>query len=281
MKLEKQSDFSPSIADVAAYWERHPLLSYEFAAPGTPAFFDALDRVKRDDIERFALRYWDFPGYRGRKVLDIGCGPGWVSVQYAAAGAEVTAVDLTEAAVDLTKKHLAYRGLKATVRQANAETLPFADASFDMVFSSGVLHHTPETMKAFSEAFRVLAPGGLAKITLYRLGILHSPVVFGLTRGVMQALGVKHPGADLGRNARSVEDFVRRYDGDENPIGIAKTDRAWAEDLRRTGFEVIATERHFFPKRFIPAGRLMPGFVHRLADGALGTMVYFNLRKPG
>ncbi len=96
---------------VRAYWEAHPLLSYELEAPGSPRFFDELDRVKREDIERFAMKYWDFAAYRGKSVLDVGCGPGWVTVQYAAAGANVTAVDLTSAAVELTKKHLAYRGV--------------------------------------------------------------------------------------------------------------------------------------------------------------------------
>jgi SAM-dependent methyltransferase len=276
-----ESASAPQIEDVQAYWESHPLLSYEFEKPGSPKFFDELDRVKREDIERFAMKYWGFPAWRDKSVLDIGCGPGWVTVQYAAAGAKVTSVDLTQAAVDLCKKHLAYRGLDATVRQANAEELPFPDNHFDMVFSSGVLHHTPDTQKSFRESFRVLRPGGTAKITLYRLGILHSPAVFALTRGVMKLLGVKHPGADLGREATSVADFIRQYDGKDNPIGIAKSDRDWAKDLEAIGYRVLGWESHFFPKRFVPAGKTVPSFIHHALDRSVGTMVYFDLRKPG
>lgn len=278
--LSQPNAAAPQIKDVQAYWESHPLLSYEFEEPGSPKFFDELDRVKREDIERFAMKYWDFPAWRGKNVLDIGCGPGWVTVQYAAAGAKVSSVDLTSAAVELCKKHLDYRGLTADVRQGNAEQLPFPDNHFDMVFSSGVLHHTPNTQKSFHESFRVLKPGGTAKITLYRLGVLHSPAVFGATRGVMKMLGVKHPGADLGREATSVADFIRQYDGKDNPIGIAKSDQDWARDLEAVGYEVKGWESHFFPKRFVPAGKIMPSFVHGMLDRSVGTMVYFHLIKP-
>jgi SAM-dependent methyltransferase len=271
---------APDVKAVQSYWESNPLLSHEFDEPGSPKFFDELDRVKREDIERFALKYWDFNGWRDKSVLDIGCGPGWVTVRYAAGGAKVTSVDLTNAAVDLCKKHLVYRGLTADVRQANAEELPFPDNHFDMVFSSGVLHHTPDTQKSFRESIRVLKPGGVAKITLYRLGILHSPAVFGVTRGVMKVLGVKHPGADLGREATSVADFIRQYDGKDNPIGIAKSDKDWAKDLQAVGYRVRGWESHFFPKRFIPTGKIVPSFVHHALDRGVGTMVYFQLTKP-
>jgi len=270
----------PDVKAVQSYWESHPLFSYEFEEPGSPRFFDELDRVKREDVERFAMKYWDFPGWRGKSVLDIGCGPGWVTVQYAAAGARVSSIDLTNAAVDLCRKHLAYRGLAADVRQGNAEALSFPDCHFDMVFSSGVLHHTPDTQKALRESFRVLKPGGVAKITLYRLGILHRPAVFGATRLIMKALGVRHPGADLGREAASVADFIRQYDGRDNPIGIAKSDGDWTADLEAAGYRVHARELHFFPKRFVPAGKVMPAFVHHALDAAVGTMAYFHLTKP-
>lgn len=270
---------SPSIDDVRSYWESNPLFSFELADPGSPEFFNEFDRIKREDVERFALAYWDFDAYRDQSVLDIGCGPGWLTVQYAKAGAKSSAVDLTEAAVALTQNHLAHYGLNADVRQGNAEALPFEDDSFDLVCSSGVLHHTPDTQRAFAEAFRVLKPGGTAKITLYRLGILHGPVVFPVTQGAMRLLGVKHPGADMGREAGSVEDFVRQYDGKDNPVGVAKRDRAWAEDLKRIGFMVKGYEVHFFPKRFVPLGRMVPKFGHHILDRAFGTMVYFHLGK--
>ena len=270
---------TPEIDDVRAYWEGNPLYSFEVGDPGSPEFFEALDKVKREDVERFSLDYWAFDSFRGNSVLDVGCGPGWLTVQYAAAGADVTSVDLTDAAVELTRKQLEHHALKAKVRQANAEELPFDNESFDLVVSSGVLHHTPDTQKAFGECSRVLKRGGAAKITLYRLGLLHSPLVFPLTQGLMRLLSVKHPGADMAREAGSVGDFVRQYDGKDNPVGIAKTDADWAQDLADAGFHVLSSEVHFFPMRFVPLGRHLPHFAHHALDRAFGTMVYFELSK--
>jgi ubiquinone/menaquinone biosynthesis C-methylase UbiE len=200
-------------------------------------------------------------------------------VQYARGRADVTAVDLTDRAVALAKAHLANYGLSANVQQADAERLPFGDDTFDVVVSSGVLHHTPNTQAAFREAYRVLKPGGVAKITLYRLGPLHSPMVFPLTRAVMRWLAVKHPGADLSRTAGSVEDFVRQYDGADNPVGVAKKGEQWAQDLADAGFSVTGAENHFFPKRFLPSSALVRTSLHRLLDSVVGTMVYLRLHK--
>jgi SAM-dependent methyltransferase len=269
----------PTVDDVRSYWEQHPLLSYEIAAPGSPAFFDEFDRVKREDVEAFARHYWDFERFRGRAVLDVGCGPGWLTVQYAAAGATVTAVDLTARAVELCRQHLAYRGLTATVREGNAEQLPFPDDAFDLVVASGVLHHTPDVRRAIRECCRVLRPGGVGKLTFYYKGVLHSPLVFPVLRLAMRAAGVKHPGADLAKASTGVDDFIRQYDGAANPVGVGFTVGEWVDILRAAGFTVTGHELHFFPRRFIPFSAIIPRFVHRFCDRTLGTMVYFHLTK--
>jgi 2-polyprenyl-3-methyl-5-hydroxy-6-metoxy-1,4-benzoquinol methylase len=270
----------PTIADVRNYWNSNPLFSHELKEVGSPAFFDQLHEIKTSDVERYALPFWQFDAYAGRRVLDVGCGPGWITVQYARHGALMDSVDLTPRAVELTNAHLAYRGLSATVQVGNAEELPFANETFDVVVSSGVLHHTPNTSKSFAECHRVLKSGGHAKITLYRKGLLHTPFVFGLTRLAMRVLGVKHPGADLSRDAKDVDDFIRQYDGADNPVGIAYSDSDWRRLLEKAGFKYLRHEVHFFPRRFIPASALIPGFVHKLLDSKLGTMVYFDLQKP-
>ena len=271
---------APTVPEVRKYWQENPLHGFELTNLGSAAFFEKVDRLKREDIETFALDFWEFSRYRGKQILDVGFGPGWFTVQYALAGGIVEAVDLTPIAVELTQRHLEARGASAHVQEGNAECLPFADHLFDLVVAAGVFHHTPDTEKAFSECFRVLKPGAKAKISLYHKGILHHPLLFPFVKILMKLVKVKHPGADLAKTARSVDDFIRQYDGQQNPVGIGKTKKEWVRLLQKAGFKVEKSELHYFPKRFIPFQKLIPRAVHRLFDRFFGTMIYFHLAKP-
>lgn len=274
------SDNKSSIELVRSYWERHPLLSHELGELLPGEHWKHLDRLKRTDIEVFSQKYWAFEESKGKSILDIGCGPGWLTVTYATAGAVVTAIDLTQTAVDITKSVLASKSLNATVEVANAEQLPFGECSFDIVVSSGVLHHTPDTSKCFAEAFRVANHGGIGRITLYRLGLLHHPLLFPFVRVIMRLTKTEHPGANLAATSSSVEEFIRQYDGAENPLGIARSDSDWQTALEAAGWRVISRETHYFPARMVPLLRKVPRSIHRLLDRYFGTMVYFTLLKP-
>lgn len=124
------------------------------------------DRL-RYELEPEILRFADFPSASGKRVLEIGVGMGADFLRWVRAGAEATGIDLTERAVGLTRERLRQQGLTAEVRVADAEALPFPDGQFDLVYSWGVLHHTPEPSRALMEAQRVLAPGGVLKLMLY------------------------------------------------------------------------------------------------------------------
>ncbi|MGB0670291.1 MAG: class I SAM-dependent methyltransferase [Rhodospirillales bacterium] len=106
----------------------------------------------------------------GKRVLEIGPGAGGHSSLFAAKGAQVTACDITfdRARATAAKFHLlADRAEGCNALQSDAENLPFADGTFDIVYSNGVLHHTVDTEKAIAEVHRVLKPGGQAVIMLY------------------------------------------------------------------------------------------------------------------
>jgi len=268
-----------SIKDVKAYWEAHPLLSYEFDINNLEQFFTKLDEAKKGDAEKFSIKYWEFNNFLDKKALDIGCGPGWYTVNYAKNGATVFSVDLTLHAVQLAKEHLKHYELPERVLEGNAEALPFKNGCFDLVVSSGVLHHTPDTYKTFEEAYRVLKKNGVAKITLYRKSFIHKKFFFIIIKKLMVMTKTKHPGGNLGKTAKSADEFVRQYDGFENPIGIAKTNREWANLLEKVGFKVQFIENHYFPKRFVPFNKFIPRFVHYLLDKYIGTMAYFELIK--
>ncbi|HEX8281676.1 MAG TPA: class I SAM-dependent methyltransferase [Chthoniobacterales bacterium] len=131
----------------------------------------------REFYERFReFRYrteWHIPELvpfaegRGKRVLEIGLGNGADGAMWASNGAHYTGVDLTETAVEATRKHFAVLGLEGTFEQQNAEHLSFPDETFDIVYSHGVLHHTPRTRQAIDEVYRVLKPGGRAIVMLY------------------------------------------------------------------------------------------------------------------
>jgi len=94
---------------------------------------------------------------------------GWerIVLQFARGGARVTGVDLTPRSIETSRHHLKLYGQSGDFALTDAEHLPFADESFDVVYSNGVLHHTPDTAEAVREVYRLLRPGGLARVMLY------------------------------------------------------------------------------------------------------------------
>lgn len=112
-------------------------------------------------------RIFDYATYKGRPVLEVGCGMGCMAMNWAQAGAGITAVDLNPVAVEQTQRRFQVFELQGVIEQADAEALPFADDSFDYVYSWGVLHHTPGISAAVRELHRVLRPGGTAGVMLY------------------------------------------------------------------------------------------------------------------
>lgn len=108
-----------------------------------------------------------FQSTKGLKVLEIGVGLGSDHQQFAKAGAELYGIDLTERAIEHTKQRLACFGLHSCLAVGDAESLGFDTETFDVVYSWGVLHHSPNTPAAISECWRVLKRGGVAKIMIY------------------------------------------------------------------------------------------------------------------
>lgn len=119
----------------------------------------------RYELEPEIAEFAEFPTALGKKVLEIGVGMGADFTRWEAAGADVIGIDLTERAIATARTRSRTR--RGMLLVADAESLPFRDNDFDIVYSWGVLHHTPDTERAITEAIRVLAPGGALKIMLY------------------------------------------------------------------------------------------------------------------
>jgi len=195
-----------SIDQVRAFWERRPVCAGDIPHPlGSQEYFDCFDRLRADlEPPRLWERIHESARFAYKDVLDVGCGNGFVLSRYAAHGARVTGVDLTQAGVSLSERRFALAGLQGSFRTANAEELPFPDASFDLVTSMGVLHHTPRPEAGISEIYRVLRPGGRIIVMVYhRDSAVHRFKMKMLAR----------------RTGRSTEDLVNSVDGLENPLG--------------------------------------------------------------
>jgi SAM-dependent methyltransferase len=158
---------APTTDDVREYWNRHIHdLDITSHPVGSRGFFDDLDRYHFEKLHHL-LRLVDFDGYRGRRVLDVGCGAGTDLVRFARGGAGVTGVDISSSAIALARQNFAQQGLDADLREANGERLPFEDDVFDLVYAHGVVQYTPDPRALVRECRRVLKPGGAAVFQVY------------------------------------------------------------------------------------------------------------------
>ncbi len=155
--------------EVKAFWNRqscdtHHARSDKF----TVEYFEQIERWRYAD-QAFIHSFAQFTRYHGKRVLEVGFGAGTDFIQWLRAGALASGVDLTEEALaNVTHRIQVYKlPPPESLKVADAENLPFASDTFDLGYSWGVLHHTPDTEKALGELVRVVRPGGEIKIMLY------------------------------------------------------------------------------------------------------------------
>ena len=142
----------------------------------------------RYEIEPFIRPFAHFDESRGLRVLEVGVGLGADHQCFAEQGAQLSGVDLTPRAIEMTRRRLDALGLASDLRVGDAEHLDFPDNTFDVVYSWGVIHHSPDTAQAAREIFRVLKPGGVARVMIY-----HSPSLVGLMLWLRYGLAAGRP----------------------------------------------------------------------------------------
>lgn len=261
------------------FWEKNPLFAFESPAPvGTKEFFEWHNRIRCGDVEPFSIHLYEFKGHVSERVLDVGCGIGWLCWQFAKGGANLTGIDITSRGVDLTRQRLALDNLPSHLVQSSAEHLPFRAESFHFVTAAGVLHHTPDTLRAVQEVHRVLRPNGRAMISLYYKNWLLSKRAWPLTRSLVRGVFGHVPGREAFRQVQTVDDFVRIYDGNENPLGYSYSHQEVLA-LINNYFKIERLEVHYFPRRFLSFGEILPGWAHRLFDNYCVLMIYLSLQK--
>lgn len=161
----------PDIQTVQSYWNARPCNIRHSTQPiGTKEYFDEVEKRKYF-VEPHIPGFAQFERWGGKKVLEVGCGIGTDTINFARAGASVTAVDLSDESLKLAKQRAKIFGLedKICFHQANAEDLSSSVPvePYDLVYSFGVIHHTPNPSEAIAEIKRYMRAASELKMMLY------------------------------------------------------------------------------------------------------------------
>jgi len=286
---------------VQKFWENSPCdTCFTTEAQGTLEFYRSLDE-HRYKVHPRLLSAVGFAKTRGLRVLEIGCGCGSEAERFARAGAHYTAVDLTNAAVSLTRQRFQLAKLPGRFLQGDAENLPFPDGCFDLVYSHGVLHHTPDTAQAIREVYRVLAPEGRATIMLYYRHSFNYQVNLRVVRRLRAHLlqtefGIAlvsrifgEPLEELRRHAALIRRDPAAYhdmqnilnrntDGPDNPLSQVFSAKEAAALFAQ--FRNVRTEIMFWNPNWLPGiGKLLPRWMEDLLAARWGWHLWIHAQK--
>lgn len=211
--------------------------------------------LSAQERERYALEPY-LPGFArfedgaGKDVLEVGVGMGADHLMWARSGPRsLFGVDLTDRAVQFTTTRLRGAGFVSDIRQADAENLPFPDNHFDIVYSWGVMHHSPATERCFADACRVLKPGGVARIMVYH------------TRSLVGLMLWARYGLLAGRPSRTMAEIY--HDHLESPGTKAYTVKEAHGMMKAAGFSAVSVRVQ------LSHGDLLEGQVGARHEGAL------------
>jgi ubiquinone/menaquinone biosynthesis C-methylase UbiE len=210
-----------------------------------------------------------FERWAGRRVLEIGTGMGVDHARFARAGARLAGVDLTPGHLQITASRLAREGLASRLLQGDAERLPFREASFDHVYSCGVLFLVPDIQRAVDEVHRILAPGGEALVMLYHRTSLHHYLKTLAFMGLVWGDG-------LYLSRQKLVDWSA--DGYDYPI-IRLYSRRQARHLFRRFAEVRMGVRTLTPAEFPVIGERLPTDFLEFVARRLGFFLFVRAVK--
>jgi ubiquinone/menaquinone biosynthesis C-methylase UbiE len=257
--------------DVRDFWNADPCGSRYLGEHGD---FEAHARA-RYQLEPYIHEFAGFARSRGQRVLEIGVGMGADYLEWLKAGAVPSGVDLSNMSLERARRRCELAGYTADLRESDAEHLPFPENTFDIVYSYGVMHHSPDTPQCIREAWRVLKPGGALRIMIY-----HHPSLTGLLLWLRYGF----------LRGRSLRETVR--DHLESP-GTKSYTQEEARGMLQ-GFEQIEFRQAFSPgdlllnepsRRFQGLAyriiwRLYPRFLVRTFGAKLGLFLLISARKP-
>lgn len=159
------------IQKVKDYWDTRPCnIRHSPSKIGTRQYFDEVE-TRKYFVEPHIPKFAEFEKWQGKKVLEIGCGIGTDTINFARAGAKVTAVDISEKSLDLAKQRAQVYSLEAQIKFYCADSEELSKVvptePYDLIYSFGVIHHTPHPEKAIEEIEKYTKPGTVIKIMVY------------------------------------------------------------------------------------------------------------------
>lgn len=240
---------------------------------GTREFFDKVEHHRYGEYAPWMPRVMGFDQFAGQRLLEVGCGMGTDLLQFARGGALCTGTDLTPRSIEISKHRFSIYGLAADFLITDSERLPFPDESFDIVYSNGVLHHTPDTAGALRELHRVLRRGGTAKVMLYYRHSLNYWGEMMLHRGLLRGelLRGRSPEQIMSRwveySERGSEPLVKAYSRAEA--------RELFQDFSEVNFEVEQLTRG----EFYVLGRFIPDVLLKFLRTHLGWNLIITAKK--
>ena len=216
------------------------------AEPGTREFFDRVVEKRTNYEQPWLTEVVPFASFQGRRVLEVGCGAGYDALTFCRSGADYTGLDLTPENVERAFTHLGFYGFHPTIVQGDGEQLPFADESFDVVYSNGVLHHTPDMEAAFREVSRVLVPGGGFWVLVYNKHSIFHLVTLYLFTYVLSGRWRRDTMAD-------VRSDIEYTTGEARPLVNVYSRGEVKRLLRRAGMQVERTWVRKLTREDLPA----------------------------
>jgi 2-polyprenyl-3-methyl-5-hydroxy-6-metoxy-1,4-benzoquinol methylase len=240
---------------------------------GSREFFDAVERHRYTEYAPWMPAVMGFEKFAGARLLEVGCGMGTDLLQFARGGAKVTGIDLTPRSIAISRRHFEVYGQRGEFAISDCEKLPFTSESFDVVYSNGVLHHTPDTAGAVRELHRVLRRGGQARVMLYHRGSvaywLQIILRHGLLRG--ELLRGHSPEQIMGR-------YVEVNEGGGCPL-VKVFSRSEARKLFSMFCDVsVEVEQLTRPELYV-FGRIIPEGMLRFLRQTVGGNVIISARK--
>ncbi len=242
----------------------------ESAEPDTLEWFLEVERHRYDVYAPWMRDLMEFDRHAGETILEIGAGLGTDHAQFARHGAIVHDIDLSAGHLQLAQRNFALRGLAGSFHHGDAENLPFDDESFDLVFSNGVIHHTPNTARVADEILRVLKPGGRCIVMVYAENSLH------YWRELFAKIGLRKGELETASMGEIMSRHVELSAHGGKPLVKVYTARRIRKIFSKFD-DIRIYKRQLMPDELPPGLRWMAGVAGRL----MGWNLIVKARKPG